>query len=268
MRIPGRFFVQNLIDRRNLLYQLVLRDFEHRFVGSTGGWAWSLIHPLVQLASYTFVFQYCLKTEVPPGEGTQNYTIYLFCGYLPWLLFQETLTRSVNCLVEQANLITKTVFPSEIVPISVFLSSLLSHFVALILLLAVCLIWVGRVSGMVVLLPVYMLLTGFFAVGLGWIVSSLQVYVRDTAQAVSVVVTLWFWTTPIFITENLIPENMRFLVHWNPLAYVVRSYRDRLLTYRAPDMGELAALTAYALGAFFVGGMFFRHLKRGFADVL
>src|SRR5262245_14245190 len=130
-QIPGKHFVRNLIAGRTLLFQLVRRDFKRRFIGSAAGWLWGLIHPVVLLASYAFVFQVCLKQETQPGEVTDNYTIFLVCGFLPWLLFQETVTRSASSLLEQSNLITKTVFPSEIVPVSIFLSSLISHLMAL-----------------------------------------------------------------------------------------------------------------------------------------
>ena len=80
--------------------------------------------------------------------------------------------------------------------------------------------------------------------------------------------TLWFWITPIFISEQQIPESFRFLIRFNPLALVVRAYRERLLSYRLPDLTELAILTAYSVAMFVFGGLFFRHLKRGFADVL
>jgi lipopolysaccharide transport system permease protein len=266
--IPGKHFLRNLFAGRTLLIQLVKRDFAKRFVGSAGGWLWGVIHPLVMLLSWTFVFQICMNQEPPPGEVTNNYTVFLFSGFLPWLLFQETVTRSATTLLENSNLITKTVFPSEILPVSIFLSSLLSHLLSLILALAAILFWVGSVSPMALLLPLYMLLLGMFAIGIGWIVSSLQVYLRDTAQVLNVVMTLWFWVTPIFISEELIPPNLRFLVRLNPLAHVVKAYRERLLSYRLPDLSELALLTAYAAGAFFIGGLFFRHLKRGFADVL
>jgi lipopolysaccharide transport system permease protein len=105
-------------------------------------------------------------------------------------------------------------------------------------------------------------------VGVGWIVSSLQVYLRDTVQVLSVLLTFWFWLTPIFIDEQLFPEKFRFLLRINPLAFVVRAYRDRLLSYRVPNLQEFAIVTVYAIAAFVVGGLFFRHLKRGFADVL
>ncbi|HEV2687216.1 MAG TPA: ABC transporter permease, partial [Bryobacteraceae bacterium] len=117
-------------------------------------------------------------------------------------------------------------------------------------------------------LPIYMLLVGLFAVGVGWIVSSLQVYLRDTAQVLSVVLTFWFWITPIFISEEMVPAQFRFLLRGNPLAFVVRAYRERLLSYRTPNLHEFAIVAAYAITAFVVGGLFFRHLKRGFADVL
>lgn len=267
-RIPGRHFARNLYHGRTLLFQLVRRDFHQRFVGSAAGWIWSLVHPLVLLASWTFVFQICLKNQPPPGEVTNNYTVFLFCGFLPWLLFQDTVMRSANSLLEHSNLITKTVFPSEIIPVSVFLSSLINHGLALVLVLAVLAIWLDGISLMAWLLPVYLVPLGMLAVGIGWFVASLQVYIRDTAQMLSVIMTFWFWVTPIFISEQQVPEPVRFLVRYNPLSYVVRAYRERLLSYRMPDAGEYLALAAFALAIFLFGGLFFRHLKRGFADVL
>jgi lipopolysaccharide transport system permease protein len=268
MVIPGRQFARNLVQRRTLLFQLVRRDFEQRFVGSAAGWLWGLIHPVVLLASWVFVFQVCLKTQLPRTEVTQNYSLFLFCGFLPWLLFQETVTRSAVSLLDNANLITKTVFPAEIVPVSIFLSSLISHLMALALVIAVVGFYVGHFSLWMLLLPLYMLLIGLFAVGVSWIVSGLQVYLRDTAQVLSVILTFWFWVTPIFIDEQQFPEWARFVLRLNPLAFVVRAYRDRLLSYRVPSFHDLAIVTAYAVTAFLVGGLFFRHLKRGFADVL
>jgi len=268
MVIPGRNFAFNLVQRRTLLFQLVRRDFEQRFVGSAAGWLWGLIHPVVLLVSWVFVFQVCLKTTLPSNEVTQNYSLFLFCGFLPWLLFSETVTRSAVSLLDNANLITKTVFPAEVVPVSIFLSSLISHLMALALVIAVVGFSVGHFSLWMFLLPIYMLLIGLFAIGVSWIVSGLQVYLRDTAQVLSVVLTFWFWVTPIFIPEKAFPVWARFALRLNPLAFLVRAYRDRLLSYRVPNLQDLALVSVYAVTAFLVGGLVFRHLKRGFADVL
>ncbi len=268
IRFPGSFFLQNLVERRALIYQLVRRDFQKRFVGSAAGWLWGVIHPLVLLLSWTFVFDWCLKVRLGEREVTRNYPLFLFAGFLPWLLFQDTVQRSSTSLVENANLITKTVFPSEIVPVSIFLSTLMHHLIGVTLVTAAAALWLNHFGVMILFLPLYMVLLGFLAVGVGWIVAALQVYLRDTAQVLTVLLTFWFWITPVFIPERLYPQQLRFLIDANPLAYVVRAYRERLLTYRLPDFHELGILALFGVAVFVAGGLFFRHLKRGFADVL
>ena len=153
------------------------------------------------------------------------------------------------------------------VPVSIFLASLIHHLIGISLVLGAVL-WVQKmVSPMIALLPLYMFFIGLLAVGVGWVVSSLHVYLRDTGQVLSVVLQLWFWMTPIMISEDLIPNGFR-ADRWNPLAWVVRAYRERLLSGAWPHWREVAVLAAYSVAVFVAGGLFFRHLKRGFADVL
>lgn len=268
--IPGTLFARNLVERRSLLFEMVRRDFDKRFVGSAMGWIWGLIHPLVMLVSWTFAFSVCMNYQLGPEEVTQHYPLFLFAGMLPWLLFSDTVLRSATSLTEHANLITKTVFPAEIVPVSVFLSGLVSHTLTLGLFIATVAIWEGKFGLALLLLPVYTLLVGMFAVGLGWIVASLQVYLRDTAQMMSVALTFWFWMTPIFLSEQQYPERLRFLLAANPVAYMVRSYRQILLSTSLPRFvfEDLGVIAVWAVVAFVAGGLFFRHMKGGFADVL
>ena len=260
--------MRNLLERRSLLFQLVRRDFEQRFVGSAIGWIWGLIHPLVLLLSWTLVFQVFLK--MPPPAGVGSYPLFLFAGMLPWLLFSETVQRSATSLVEQANLITKTVFPSEIIPVSVFLSALAGHVLALPLMIAATGILANHISIFLMLLPLYVLAIGLLAVGLGWIVASLHVFLRDTAQVVSVVMTFWFWMTPIFISEDRYPHRVwaRWLLAANPMTYLVRAYRAMLIYSTVPSAADLAIAMAYGCAVFVAGGLFFRYMKGGFADVL
>jgi lipopolysaccharide transport system permease protein len=267
-RIPGRHFLRNLVERRALLAQLVRRDFRTRYVGSSAGWLWGIVHPIVQLVIWIIVFKYFFGVRLEADEVTTNYPIFLFCGILPWWLFQETVTRSAGSLVEQSNLITRTVFPSEVVPVSIFLSSMIHHLIAVLLAILTVAVWLKTFSPMIVLLPVYMLFLGLFAVGVGWIASSLHVYLRDTAQALIVIVNLWFWVTPIMLSEHKDLGRFAVLVRWNPMSWVVRAYSHRLLSSQWPDWRELAVIAAYSISVFVLGGLFFRHLKRGFADVL
>jgi lipopolysaccharide transport system permease protein len=268
VRIPGRHFLRNLVERRALVAQLVRRDFRTRYVGSSAGWLWGVVHPIVQLLIWIVVFKYWIGATLGPDEVTTNYPLFLFCGILPWWLFQETVTRSAGSLVEQSNLITRTVFPSEVVAVSIFLSSMIHHLIAVGLAIMTVAVWQKTLSPMILLLPVYMLFVGLFAVGVGWVASSLHVYLRDTAQAFLVLVNLWFWVTPIMLSESSIKGPLHALVRWNPMSWMVNAYRHRLLSNQWPDWRELAVLAAYSITMFILGGLFFRHLKRGFADVL
>jgi ABC-type polysaccharide/polyol phosphate export permease len=268
MRIPGVLFLRNLVERRSLLFQLVRRDFQQRFVGSAVGWIWGVIHPLVLLVSWWFVFSHLMKLKLGANPFTDNYPLYLFAGMLPWLLFSDTVQRSATCLLDQSNLITKTVFPSEIVPVSVFLSSLVSHGLALALVIVAAGVMLNQISIFLILLPVYIVIVGLLAVGVGWVVASLNVFQRDTAQVLSVILQFWFWLTPIFVTEALYRGKAHWLLVANPLSHIVRSYRYLLLTHSLPDFGDLGIAAAFGAAVFLLGGLFFRYMKRGFADVL
>jgi len=272
LRLPGALFFRLLIHNHSLVYQLVRRDFEQRYVGSIAGWIWGLIHPLVLLGVYTFVFAHAFQMRLPPEEVTENYPLFLFAGMLPWLLFSETLQRSASSLVDYGNLIKKSVFPAEVVPLSIFLSTLISHFLALLLLLAGVTIWLHPVGLAVLMLPLYLVLLGMFSLGLSWIAAGLHVYLRDTAQVLTVVLTAWFWLTPIFLFEDLFTDRfdgrLAVLLRINPLVYVVRGYREMVLGNEFPAWQDVLALAGFSIITLVLGGLFFRHTKRGFADVL
>ncbi len=271
-RIPGSHFVRILLRNRSLIYQLVRRDFQMRYVGSMAGWLWSLIHPLVLLGVYTFVFVYAFGIKLPPEEVTQNYPLFLFAGMLPWMLFSESLQRSASALPEYSNLIKKSVFPAEVVPLTIFLSNLISHFLAVALMLVATAIWLGQVSWTVIMLPFYLLILGLLTVGLSWIAAGLHVYLRDTAQILSVVLTAWFWLTPIFLYEEILRDKfdgrLAFLLVVNPMAYMVRFYRSTLLGNEISPWPDLLLMGLVGALTFVAGGLFFRRMKRGFADVL
>jgi ABC-type polysaccharide/polyol phosphate export permease len=184
------------------------------------------------------------------------------------MLFSETVQRSASSLLEYANLNTKSKFPAEIIPLSVFLSNLASHLLALALMIAATLYSAHALGWSIVFLPIYLFFIGLFAVGLGWIASSLHVFLRDIAQVVSVALTFWFWLTPIMVPARIIPERYRFLLRLNPMYYAVDLYRRAFFTSQIPDWRDVAALAASSVAMFVAGGLFFRYVKRGFADVL
>lgn len=252
----------------NLLYQLALRDFRQRYVGSLLGWLWGILHPLVLLAVYTFLFRHAFGARLPPDEATQSYPLFLLAGMLPWLLFSETLTRASASLTEHSTLIKKSVFPSEAIPASILASTAVGHLLSLCVLLAAAFLLGEAPGASLALLPLWLGLLALFSLGLAWIAAGLQVYLRDTAQVLTVVLTAWFWATPVFLPEAFYRERLGWLLDWNPVRYAVLGYRSAVLGGKPPSLPEVVALCAFAVAAFVAGGLFFRHAKKGFPDVI
>jgi lipopolysaccharide transport system permease protein len=263
-------FLQKIYVQRGLIRNFVVRDLRARYIGSFMGFFWSVIHPIVLVISYTFVFAVVFRQRPLPESGTSFFPLFLFCGILPWLFFSDALQRSSTTIIENANLVTKTLFPSEILPLTILLSGLVNHAIGFGILLVMLLWVVGKVSVYLLLVPVYLLFLMLFTLGLSWLISGLNVFVRDVSQMLSVVMTFWFWFTPIFFMPEQITKLkwLLFLVRLNPLAYVVIGYRDCILRMRMPDMGSMAVLAITSLLVFVAGGLFFRHIKREFVDVL
>ncbi len=265
VQISTNFF-RKLLIQRYLIWNFVLRDLKGRYIGSMMGFLWSVVHPFVLLVSYTFVFSIVFKVR-PTTAATDNFAVFLFCGILPWLYFQDTLVRSCSCVLENANLIRKTIFPSEILPVSLMVSNLAFHLISVAVLLVV-LLWMGLLKWTVVLIPLFLIPLMILCLGLGWILASLQVFLRDTLQVLSVALIFWFWFTPIFYSVEMVPKAFRPLLLFNPLAAVVEGYRGCLLEGNLPSLSGLGLIWIWAIAAFVVGGFVFRNTKREFIDVL
>lgn len=259
-------FFRKIILQRHLIWNFVIRDLRSRYVGSLMGFFWSIIHPLVLLLAYTFVFTIVFRFK-PGVTGTDNFAIFLFCGILPWLYFQDTVVRSCHSVVGHSNLIRKTLFPSEVLPITVVLANLVTHLIGLSVLLVV-LLYLRTLGWAVLALPAYFLLLILFSLGLSWFLAALQVFLRDVAQILSVLMVFWFWVTPIFYSVEMIPPAYRSWMRFNPLSHVVEGYRRVLLENRFPDPTSLLLLLGLAVAAFVLGGWVFRNTKREFIDVL
>jgi len=261
-------FVRKIYIQRGLIRNFVIRDLRARYIGSFIGFFWSVIHPIVLLVSYYFVFAIILQVHPPGDSGTGNFALYLFCSILPWLFFQDVIQRSSTIIVENANLVTKTIFPTEILPVTMLLAGVVNHVIGFAILLGIVVYALGKISVFILLVPVYFLFLMFFTLGLSWLVAGLNVFVRDVSQVLGVILTFWFWFTPIFYSPERFPKRILFLVKLNPLAHVVAGYRDCIIRMRMPDLEMLAILAVSSVAVFAIGGLFFRHMKREFVEVL
>ncbi len=261
-------FLRRMGSSRNLLRNLVVRDLRNRYVGSVGGFVWSVVYPVVLLICYHFVFAVVFGQRFGIEDyGTENFALYLFSGILPWLMFSDTVIRGATAITENASLVTKTMIPSEILPIAATISNLVHHLIGLTILILI-LAFTGGLGWPALGVLIYLPLLVLFSQGLGWLVSGLNVFFRDTAQILNVLMMLWFWFTPVFYPASMVPDRFGFLMALNPMAIILSGYRGAFLDLAPPPMESLAVLVAWTAAVFLGGALFFRQSKMAFADVL
>ena len=259
--------LSTLVTHRHLLTTMVRRDIGARFAGSSLGGLWTLIHPAILLSLYTLVFTYIYR--VPTLEGGHSFTEFAFCGLWPWLAFQEACLRSVTAITDNANLVKKLRFPSELLVLSLTLSSFLVQGVGFVLFLLALMVWNGSVSVVsLLLLAVPIALHIALAVGLGMILACGNVFFRDVGQLANAGLTIWFFLTPVIYSPTLVPAGLQPVLRWNPVTPIIGLYRSLILFHTfAGALGLLyCALVSGIL--LWLGVYLFRRCRGFFADYL
>src|SRR5688572_18267393 len=208
-----------LADNRNLLKNLVVRDLKHRYVGSMGGFLWSVVQPLALLITYTFAFSVVFKQNPGPDSAGVSTPIFLLCGILPWFFFTDTVVRNCSVITDNAALITKTVMPAEILPVAITLSNLVNHAIGMGVLFG-ALAMFHRIALSSLAVPLYLAILVLFAQGLGWMVAGLQVFLRDTAQVLQIALSVWYWITPVMYGLERLQDYQNIAI-LNPMAVIV-----------------------------------------------
>ncbi|MFN7949469.1 MAG: ABC transporter permease [Blastocatellia bacterium] len=255
-------------EHRGLIRSMVQRELTSRYKGSVMGVAWAVITPAVMIVIFTIIFSGIFNARFGNEGGHLSFAVYLFCGLLPWIAFSEGVQRATSSIHENVNLVKRVVFPVEALPVNLALAAMVQQLLGTIVLLVAELIFEHVFHPTALLLPVLLLPQLLATVGLGWLMASLGVFIRDMPQFNQLLLMAWMYLTPIFYPENIIPNQYRWLVNLNPMAPLIRSYRRILLEGRLPDWAGLGYTLAFAVVCFVFGYWWFVRTKKAFADVL
>lgn len=253
---------------RGFVLGSVKREFQSKYSQAILGAAWSLLSPLAMILVYTVIFAEVMRSKLPGSDNTFAYSIYLCAGILTWGLFAEIVARAQNMFIEQANLIKKISFPRICLPLIVVLSALL-NFGIIFGLFTVFLIASGNFPGVAYLaIAPVLALQVLFAIGLGMIVGVLNVFFRDVGQFFNIFIQFWFWLTPIVYPASILPDAVRPLLAWNPMAQIIGAYQTILVGGRAPDWASLLPTLVLALLMCMFGMRLFRKRSGEMVDEL
>ncbi|HRC88226.1 MAG TPA: ABC transporter permease [Thermoanaerobaculia bacterium] len=248
-----------------LLQELVRRDFEARYAGSLLGFLWSFVAPLWQLLLLSFVFSTVMRIPLT-GQRTSSFAVFLFCGLLPWTALQEGVLRGSTAITDNASLVKKLRFPSQLLVLAVVLAALIHEAIAALLFAGLLALKGELALASLPLLLIAIPLQVSLTVGLGLVLSATHVFFRDTAQVLGMAFAGWFYVTPIVYPLELVPERFRVWVEHNPLTALVALYRRAFLGPNQQPIPGLGALVLAALVALAVGSWLFGRLKPAFVD--
>lgn len=262
--------MRTLWQHRSLITQMTRREVVGRYKGSVMGLAWSFLNPLLMLVIYTFVFRVIFKArwETTGSESTVDFAIVLFVGMIVHGLFAECVNRAPGLILSNVNYVKKVVFPIEILP-PVALGSAAFHAVAsLLVLLGVILAVGGVIHPHALLAPVLILPIALAALGVGWFLASLGVFLRDVGQITGILTTALLFLSPVFYPVSALPERYQPLIQANPLTIAIEQTRGAVIWGRYPDWNLFGICLAAGLLVAYGGYWWFQRTRRGFADVL
>lgn len=266
--------LRNLWRQRELTWQLTCREISLRYRGAYLGTLWSIANPLLMLVIYTFVFSTIFHARwegQPDGPAGKTYfALALYAGLLPFTVFADVVGRAPTLVLSVPNYVKKVVFPLELLPMVALGSALFQSLVSVLILVTGVLIFQGKVSMALLLLPAAYLPLVLISVGLGWFLASMGTYMRDLAQGITPVLQILTFLTPIFYPMSNVPARLHPLLKANPLTVIVQGFRQALLNAPEHVIGDPSWTIWLILSAVIaaLGYVFFMKTKRGFADVI
>lgn len=258
-----RFDLRELWSSREIALVLALRNVKTRYKQTVLGVAWTILQPLAAAAIFTLVFG---RVAGLRGEGVA-YPLFVYSGLVAWLYFSSSAQLSSESLAQYRELVTKVYFPRLHAPLASVLPGLVDLAVSVVVVGVMMAVYGVAPSVALIAFPVAVLALVAFAFGVGAWLSALNVRYRDVRNALTFLLQLWFFATPVVYGSSLLEGRRTMLLALNPMAGIVEVFRWSLVGTPAPG--------AWVVGSFAVGVVvtvsgvvYFARVQRRFADVI
>jgi ABC-type polysaccharide/polyol phosphate export permease len=253
-----RELVREIYRYRQLIWALALKELTVRYKRSVLGFLWALLNPALMMLVMTLVFSTIFQF------GIVHYAIFLLSVLLPWTFFAQSMSYAVEAIVGNGDLIKKVRVPKLVFPVAAVLSNIINLLLSLIPLAILVPAMRHPFYWTWLYLPVPILALIIFTLGMTFFFAALNVYYRDFAHIVQVVLSAWFYVTPIIYSLDFIPENRRWLFKFNPMLYVINGFRLAVYYGKLPKWPSIVASFACALAALLIGFAVFRKYQDDF----
>jgi lipopolysaccharide transport system permease protein len=241
----------SLIENRELIWELVLRDLKGLNKGAFLGYLWLVINPLVQVTAYVVIVSFVFQTRLAPNTDSMSYPLYVLSGMIPWQIMTKAIQESPSLIRERMDLVKQVIYPIETLPLNSLLVSCFGSLVTLCLFLVLSII-TGNAHWTYFLLPFPLFLLMVFILGVSWMFSIGGVLVKDLREIVTVVLGLAIYFSPVLLSESMVGNKIWSYVLWNPLSHIIICFRD--IFYGKFHLWSWGIFVGMSLGVFAAGG--------------
>ncbi|MCK5494007.1 MAG: ABC transporter permease [Candidatus Omnitrophica bacterium] len=255
-------YLKNFFLYRDVLISLTIKYLKVKYKMAFLGFLWAILHPLSMMVVLSIVFSFIVRIEV------EKFPIFLLCGLLPWSFTSVALISTTSSIVDNSNLIKKIFFPRLAIPISVILSNMVHFLFSLVILIVFLLIFNVNFTVHMFLIPVIIIIHFLFVTGISLISSVFYVWYRDVKYIIEVGLLLWFYFTPIFYPISFVPKEFQWLYVLNPMAGIIKMYRNVLLYGKGLEMKFLVCSFLVSVFVFILGLVIFKKKENEFADIV
>lgn len=255
--------IKSILLHFDLLKGSVRTEIHQKYAGSIIGLTWAFLYPIILFFIYSALYLIIFRVK-PTDMTTNTYVVYIMSGLLPFLGFSEGLSSGASSLLNKKSLLLNTVYPSEFIALQAVLSSHMTLFVGIFLLIAANLLLLQTLSWTIIFIPYLILLQLMFSVGIAWVLSILNLLIKDIQQSLSFVTMLVMIMSPIAYTPAMVPNMLKPIIFLNPFSYYVWSYQD--LFVRGIVSNNILIASAISFLSFFIGHLFFNKTKKVFYE--
>ncbi len=223
----AKYFLRDIYNKREILYELAKRDYQKKYMGSSIGFLWVYIEPLLYILVLYLVFSFGLRAGAL-SDGTP-FIVYLVSGLIPWFYFSGNLASNASVIKQHTFLLKKVDFRLSLLPIVKLISSAAPH--AFLIFIATVITAVNGIypSFYILQLLYYFIAMVLLLMGIGWFTSATNLFISDVSKFVGVTTTFGMWLTPLIWDINIVPEKYQWIVKLNPFNYIAEGYRDSII---------------------------------------
>ena len=237
---------------RELIWALALKELKIRYKRSFLGFLWALLNPMLLMLVLTVVFSSIMSQNIP------HYAIFLLSVLLPWTFFSQSLSYAAESIVGNGDLIKKVHVAKLVFPVAAVVSNMINFLLSMIPLVLIIAAMRHPFHWTWIYLPVPLVALTLFTLGATFFFAAANVYYRDVAHILQVLLNVWFYVTPIIYSIDLIPRHYRWLLKLNPMQYILNGFRLSVYNGLLPTFASFIACFVCAFGMLAIGFWIFK----------